>query len=141
MMANGQLVRVLIRTDVTKYLQFKAVDGGFVYKAVDGGFGFKSRQGQPCANGSPSGGSSHGTPLAGSTALGWAKHPLLSSLRTWERPWSAACGAWSRRRLHSAGCALFDRHHDEWQGYKGALCALFDCPDEWQVYKVPANDM
>lgn len=32
MMANGQLVRVLIRTDVTKYLQFKAVDGSFVFK-------------------------------------------------------------------------------------------------------------
>eukprot|EP00850_Spirogloea_muscicola_P016592 SM000135S27036 [mRNA] locus=s135:392861:395348:+ [translate_table: standard] len=32
MMANGQLVRVLIHTDVTKYLQFKAVDGSFVFK-------------------------------------------------------------------------------------------------------------
>ncbi|KAK3185159.1 hypothetical protein Dsin_032445 [Dipteronia sinensis] len=31
MMANGGLVRVLIHTDVTKYLNFKAVDGGFVY--------------------------------------------------------------------------------------------------------------
>lgn len=31
MMANGTLVRVLIHTDVTKYLSFKAVDGGFVY--------------------------------------------------------------------------------------------------------------
>ncbi|EFJ09736.1 hypothetical protein SELMODRAFT_159958 [Selaginella moellendorffii] len=31
MMANGQLVRVLIHTDVTKYLAFKAVDGSFVY--------------------------------------------------------------------------------------------------------------
>lgn len=37
MMANGGLVRVLIHTDVTKYLNFKAVDGGFVYnkKKVD----------------------------------------------------------------------------------------------------------
>lgn len=36
-MANGGLVRVLIHTDVTKYLNFKAVDGGFVYnkKKVD----------------------------------------------------------------------------------------------------------
>lgn len=33
MMANGQLVRVLIYTDVTKYLQFKAVDGGYVLRA------------------------------------------------------------------------------------------------------------
>lgn len=32
MMANGALVRVLIHTDVTKYLLFKAVDGSFVYK-------------------------------------------------------------------------------------------------------------
>ncbi|KAF3435088.1 hypothetical protein FNV43_RR22175 [Rhamnella rubrinervis] len=32
MMANGALVRVLIHTDVTKYLNFKAVDGSFVYK-------------------------------------------------------------------------------------------------------------
>lgn len=31
MMANGLLVRVLIHTDVTKYLNFKAVDGSFVY--------------------------------------------------------------------------------------------------------------
>lgn len=31
MMANGALVRVLIRTNVTKYLNFKAVDGSFVY--------------------------------------------------------------------------------------------------------------
>jgi Rab GDP dissociation inhibitor len=30
MMANGKLVRVLIYTDVTKYLEFKAVDGSFV---------------------------------------------------------------------------------------------------------------
>lgn len=29
--ANGNLVRVLIHTDVTKYLNFKAVDGSFVY--------------------------------------------------------------------------------------------------------------
>ncbi|PSS30025.1 Guanosine nucleotide diphosphate dissociation inhibitor like [Actinidia chinensis var. chinensis] len=31
MMANGALVRVLILTDVTKYLNFKAVDGSYVY--------------------------------------------------------------------------------------------------------------
>ncbi|KNA10340.1 hypothetical protein SOVF_145270, partial [Spinacia oleracea] len=30
-MANGVLVRVLIHTDVTKYLYFKAVDGSFVF--------------------------------------------------------------------------------------------------------------
>ncbi|GMI83756.1 RAB GDP-dissociation inhibitor [Hibiscus trionum] len=32
MMANGSLVRILIHTNVTKYLNFKAVDGSFVYK-------------------------------------------------------------------------------------------------------------
>ncbi|XP_033140953.1 guanosine nucleotide diphosphate dissociation inhibitor At5g09550-like isoform X1 [Brassica rapa] len=31
-MANGTLVQTLIHTDVTKYLNFKAVDGSFVYK-------------------------------------------------------------------------------------------------------------
>ena len=31
MMANGTLVRILIHTDVTKYLNFKAVDGSYVY--------------------------------------------------------------------------------------------------------------
>ena len=31
MMANGTLVRVLIHTDVTKYLFFKAVDGSYVF--------------------------------------------------------------------------------------------------------------
>ncbi|KAI4367501.1 hypothetical protein MLD38_023234 [Melastoma candidum] len=30
-MANGELVRILIHTDVTKYLNFKVVDGSFVY--------------------------------------------------------------------------------------------------------------
>lgn len=30
-MANGKLVRVLIYTDVTKYLEFKAVDGSYVF--------------------------------------------------------------------------------------------------------------
>lgn len=31
MMANGTLVRVLIHTDVTKYLYFKASDGSYVF--------------------------------------------------------------------------------------------------------------
>ncbi|OAY35745.1 guanosine nucleotide diphosphate dissociation inhibitor At5g09550 [Manihot esculenta] len=31
MMANGALIRILIHTNVTKYLNFKAVDGSFVY--------------------------------------------------------------------------------------------------------------
>lgn len=31
-MANGELVRVLIHTNVTKYMNFKVVDGSFVYK-------------------------------------------------------------------------------------------------------------
>ncbi len=30
MMANGKLVRVLLHTDVVKYLEFKAVDGSYV---------------------------------------------------------------------------------------------------------------
>lgn len=30
-MANGNLVRVLIHTDVTKYLSFKVMDGSFVF--------------------------------------------------------------------------------------------------------------
>mmetsp|Transcript_42011 Transcript_42011/g.108901 ORF Transcript_42011/g.108901 Transcript_42011/m.108901 type:complete len:443 (+) Transcript_42011:146-1474(+) len=30
-MGNGKLVRVLVHTDVTKYLEFKAVDGSYVY--------------------------------------------------------------------------------------------------------------
>ena len=30
-MANGKLVRVLVKTGVTRYLEFKAVDGSFVY--------------------------------------------------------------------------------------------------------------
>lgn len=29
-MANGNLVKVLVHTDVVKYLEFKAVDGSFV---------------------------------------------------------------------------------------------------------------
>ena len=30
-MANGNLVQVLIHTDVTKYLSFKVMDGSFVF--------------------------------------------------------------------------------------------------------------
>lgn len=32
LMANGQLVKLLIHTGVTKYLEFKVVDGSYVYK-------------------------------------------------------------------------------------------------------------
>lgn len=32
LMANGQLVKTLIRTGVTRYLEFKSVEGSFVYK-------------------------------------------------------------------------------------------------------------
>jgi len=32
MMANGELVKVLIHTDVTKYLEFKQIAGSFVYR-------------------------------------------------------------------------------------------------------------
>jgi len=39
-MANGTLVRVLIHTDVTKYLYFKAVDGSFVFNKAKVCFSF-----------------------------------------------------------------------------------------------------
>ncbi|XP_071350523.1 rab GDP dissociation inhibitor beta [Trachinotus anak] len=32
-LANGQLVKILVHTDVTRYLDFKVVDGSYVYKA------------------------------------------------------------------------------------------------------------
>ncbi|XP_014772262.1 rab GDP dissociation inhibitor alpha [Octopus bimaculoides] len=32
LMANGQLVKILIKTGVTRYLEFKSVEGSFVYK-------------------------------------------------------------------------------------------------------------
>uniref|UniRef100_A0A0B7B0J9 Rab GDP dissociation inhibitor n=1 Tax=Arion vulgaris TaxID=1028688 RepID=A0A0B7B0J9_9EUPU len=32
LMANGQLVKLLIHTGVTRYLEFKSVDGSYVYK-------------------------------------------------------------------------------------------------------------
>lgn len=32
-MANGNLVKVLVKTNVTRYLEFKAVDGSFVYNS------------------------------------------------------------------------------------------------------------
>lgn len=34
LMANGQLVKLLIHTGVTKYLEFKVVDGSYVYKGA-----------------------------------------------------------------------------------------------------------
>jgi len=33
LMTNGQLVQMLVHTDVTRYLEFKVVDGSYVYKA------------------------------------------------------------------------------------------------------------
>ncbi|RWS21144.1 rab GDP dissociation inhibitor alpha-like protein, partial [Leptotrombidium deliense] len=33
LMANGQLVKLLIHTGVTRYLEFKSVEGSYVYKA------------------------------------------------------------------------------------------------------------
>ena len=33
-MGNGQLVKVLLYTDVTKYLEFQAIDGSYVMKGV-----------------------------------------------------------------------------------------------------------
>jgi Rab GDP dissociation inhibitor len=36
-MANGNLVKVLLKTRVTKYLEWKAVDGTFVYQNKEGG--------------------------------------------------------------------------------------------------------
>ena len=40
MMAGGLLVRTLVYTDVVKYLEFKAVDGSYVYlKESAGSFG------------------------------------------------------------------------------------------------------
>jgi Rab GDP dissociation inhibitor len=32
LMANGKMVKLLIHTDVTRYLQFKSVDGSYVLK-------------------------------------------------------------------------------------------------------------
>ncbi|CAN8025507.1 unnamed protein product, partial [Ixodes persulcatus] len=33
LMANGQLVKLLIHTGVTRYLEFKSVEGSYVYKS------------------------------------------------------------------------------------------------------------
>ena len=37
-MANGNLVKILVHTDVTRYLDFKLIDGSYVYKAGSGVF-------------------------------------------------------------------------------------------------------
>jgi Rab GDP dissociation inhibitor len=38
-MANGKLVKILVHTDVTRYLDFKLIDGSYVYKgAKEGGW-------------------------------------------------------------------------------------------------------
>jgi Rab GDP dissociation inhibitor len=36
-MANGKLVKILVHTDVTRYLDFKLIDGSYVYKAAKEG--------------------------------------------------------------------------------------------------------
>lgn len=33
MLALGQLVKILVHTEVTRYLDFKVVEGSYVYKA------------------------------------------------------------------------------------------------------------
>lgn len=43
-MANGNLVKVLIKTNVSQYLEWKCVDGTFVYQWDKGGF-FSSAKG------------------------------------------------------------------------------------------------
>ncbi|CAG9460654.1 unnamed protein product [Pedinophyceae sp. YPF-701] len=64
-MANGNLVRTLVHTDVTKYLDFKAVDGSFVYVFQQAGF-FSS-----------GGGKIHKVPATDMEAL---KSPLMGLL-------------------------------------------------------------
>lgn len=44
-MANGKLVKMLLKTTVDKYLEWKCVDGSFVYQYQKGGF-FSSAQGK-----------------------------------------------------------------------------------------------
>ena len=34
LMANGQLVKLLIHTGVTRYLEFKSIEGSYVYKGT-----------------------------------------------------------------------------------------------------------
>lgn len=36
-MANGQLVKILLKTKVSKYLEWKSIDGTFVYQMKEGG--------------------------------------------------------------------------------------------------------
>jgi len=36
-MANGNLVKILLKTRVARYLDWKAVDGTFVYQIKEGG--------------------------------------------------------------------------------------------------------
>lgn len=36
-MANGQLVKILLKTKVAKYLEWKSIDGTFVYQMKEGG--------------------------------------------------------------------------------------------------------
>jgi Rab GDP dissociation inhibitor len=52
-MSCGNLVKILVHTQVTKYLDFKVIDGGYVYHAYNGGTIYKARGNacvwsQPC---------------------------------------------------------------------------------------------
>ena len=42
-MANGSLVKLLLKTNVSQYLEWKAVDGTFVYQFNEGGFFSKAK--------------------------------------------------------------------------------------------------
>jgi len=42
-MANGSLVKLLLKTNVSQYLEWKAVDGTFVYQYNEGGFFSKAK--------------------------------------------------------------------------------------------------
>jgi Rab GDP dissociation inhibitor len=37
-MANGKLVKILLKTRVAKYLEWKSIDGTYVYQMKEGGF-------------------------------------------------------------------------------------------------------
>lgn len=58
LMANGQLVKMLLYTEVTRYLDFKVIEGSFVYK----------------------GGKIYKVPSTESEALASSESPLLLSL-------------------------------------------------------------
>lgn len=116
--ANGNLVKVLVHTDVTKYLEFKAVDGSFVLsKARVEKVGPKAGRGlallhtaQPAGSCRSSCRGACGLPSRRGRQRGHRARDVRSlRARPWPVPWLAQVPATDWEALKSPLMGLFEK--------------------------------